>query len=213
MLIAGLRVSWVFKTITDNTDNTAKLPKWTLKPLFCKTERLGLSQGGGCLKVQVLQDLIFMEKYFLGLWCSWTAPYTYGNIQQNIIIDGCASAGGVWGGVRGRWEWPLCPSSLSARLQHHAGNKSQRNSGKEIPQGTAVTAFGWLVMFQKSFLIIQSLREGGYRADVSSPLVHSEAPSLISSLPLFTLVSTQAAAPQGDTIIITASVRHGDVCL
>lgn len=67
--------------------------------------------------------------------------------------------------------------------------------GKEIPQGTTQAAFGWLEMFQKSFLTIQSFRKRGYNADLSSPPVHSEAPS-VSFLSLFT-VFTQAAVPQG----------------
>lgn len=84
---------------------------------------------------------------------------------------------------------------------------------KEIPQGAALTVFGWVEMFQKNFLIIQSFRKGGYNADLSSPLALSEAP-LSSPFCLFSLLSLHKLLSLGeDTITTTASVRDVDVCL
>lgn len=139
-----------------------------------------------------------MEKYVLGLGVAelLVTRYTYGNIQKNIIIDCCASAGGgLRGCQRALGMGPCAPPAPLPDSSTTLGTKG--DSGKEIPQGTAPTGFGWLEMSWKSFLIIQSFRKGGYNAELSSPLVHSEAPSLISFLSLFTLVSAQAAVKQG----------------
>lgn len=135
-----------------------------------------------------------MEKSFLGQRGSRTAHYTYGNIQKNIIIDCCASAGEGLGRCQRALGMGTCapPASL-LNSSTTLGTKGD----KKIPQGTTPAAFGWLEMFQKRFLIIQPFRKGGYNADLCSPRVHREAPSLISFLSLFSAVSTQVTVPQG----------------
>lgn len=127
-----------------------------------------MSKGVGFTGSYFYGKVLCGTAWYLNCWLHiWKYP-------ANIIIEDYASAGeGLKTRQRALGKWPL-PHLLHHTVQpvcQAAGPCWERKDmlDEEILHETTLAAFGWLEMFPKNFLKIQSFIKGGCNTDLSSP--------------------------------------------